>query len=102
MSKSIPVAELAANLDALLDEVAQKQEEVVVTKDGRAVARVVPIADEMRGPMYGTIRFLDDIVESTETWDCDRPWHSRDALHGSVTVLGDIVEPLDEQSGGNR
>lgn len=72
MSKSVSAGDLAANIDALLDEVAQTQEEVIVTKDGRAVARVVPIADEMRGPMYGTIRFLDDIVESTETWDCDQ------------------------------
>lgn len=82
MSKSVPVAELAANLDALLDEVAQKQEEVVVTKDGQAVARVVP--------MHGLLPLVD------------RPWHSRDALHGSVTVLADIVEPLDEAWDANE
>ena len=73
MSKSIPVAELAANLDALLDEVAQKQEEVVVTKDGQAVARVVPIADEMRGPLYGSVLYEGDIISPIDVeWDANR------------------------------
>lgn len=73
MSKTVTVADLAANLDALLDEVAEKQEEVVITRDGKAVAKVMPMADEKRGPMYGTIRFHGDIVEPLDPdWDADR------------------------------
>jgi antitoxin (DNA-binding transcriptional repressor) of toxin-antitoxin stability system len=70
MSKTVPLAEVAS-LDALLDEIEQTREEVVITRDGKEVAKVSPISDELRGPMFGRIRFLGDIVEPIEKWDCD-------------------------------
>jgi prevent-host-death family protein len=70
MSKTVPAADLAANLDALLDDLAEKNEEIVITRDGRAVARVVPIRDEMRGPLYGSVLYEGDIVSPLDVeWE---------------------------------
>jgi antitoxin (DNA-binding transcriptional repressor) of toxin-antitoxin stability system len=66
MSKTVPADELPSHVLDLLDEHA----EFVITKDGTPVARVVPITDKDRGPMYGRIQFLGDIVEPLdEEWD---------------------------------
>lgn len=73
MSKTVSVADLAADVAALLHEVVEKQEEVVVTQDGRVIARVLP---EMPAGNQRRRRSLEE-------------------LRGSVTILGDIVEPLD-------
>lgn len=64
--KTIPAAKFKAECLALLDRVARTGEPVVVTKRGKPVAKVVPIIDE-------------DAVAS---------------LRGSVTIHGDIVEPV--------
>ena len=84
MSKTVAVADLAANLEAVLDEVAQTREEVVVTRDGKEVAKVVPLADMP----------LEDVRE--------RRRRALEKLRGSVTVHGDIVAPLDEEWEANK
>lgn len=74
MSKTISITELGENFAALVDEAAERHEEVVVTKDGAAVAKVVPIEqarNDRRGPMYGTVTILGDIVEPLEPWECE-------------------------------
>jgi antitoxin (DNA-binding transcriptional repressor) of toxin-antitoxin stability system len=53
----------------VLDEVAEKRETLVITKHGKPVAQVVPM------PVKQT-----DIVGS---------------MKGSVTILGDIISPID-------
>jgi prevent-host-death family protein len=69
MAATIPAGEFKAKCLKLLDKVAADRETLVITKHGRPVAEVVPIRSEQR-----------DIVGS---------------MKGSVTILGDIISPLD-------
>jgi len=70
MSKTVPFSDLGANVDALFEEVVQKHGEVVLTRDGKEVAKVVPVADEMRGPLYGSAVYEGDIVSPLDVeWD---------------------------------
>ena len=73
MSKTVAVAEFQAHSLEWLEEVAAKQEEVVVLKDGKPLARVMPI--ESRRPMtLEELRSLGgeihgDLMEPLEEWD---------------------------------
>lgn len=75
MSRSIPASEFKAKCLALLDEVAQKRETLVVTKRGKPVARVVP-AEEPRS-LVGTVRQLvsdEELIKPLyEEWEPDWP-----------------------------
>lgn len=73
MSKTIAAAEFQAHPLELLEEVAANQEEVVVLKDGKPLARVVPIEPER--PMT-----LEEF-----------------RLQYPVKILGDITEPMDDE-----
>ena len=59
----------------LLDEVQQSRRELVITKRGKPVARLVPVEQEIPqifGRMKGTGRILGDIVGPTgEKWEAD-------------------------------
>ena len=71
MTKSVPEAEFEANCHTLIDEVVTNGDEVIVTKDGKAVAKLVR-ADgvSLRGSMHGTARTIGDIVSPLdEEWD---------------------------------
>jgi prevent-host-death family protein len=69
MAKTVSADEARAHLLDLLEE----HTEFVITKDGEPVARVVPIEVASRGPMYGRIRFLGDVVAPLdETWKADQ------------------------------
>ena len=68
-SNSIPAGEFKAKCLKLLDEVAEKRKPLFITKYGKAVAQVMPMPVKHR-----------DIVGS---------------MKGSVTILGDIISPLD-------
>ncbi|HVV45237.1 MAG TPA: type II toxin-antitoxin system prevent-host-death family antitoxin [Bryobacteraceae bacterium] len=78
MKRQIAAGEFKARCLALLDEVQQKREEIVVTKRGKPVARLVPVEEEKTkrdtfGYMKGTITILGDIVApSGEIWDAER------------------------------
>src|ERR1043165_8303731 len=69
MTKTLPVAEVAQNFEAVLDSAAENGDEVLVEKEGRVVARLVP------APKPGG-RTLEQ-------------------MRGSGKILGDIVGPLD-------
>ncbi|HEX6086475.1 MAG TPA: type II toxin-antitoxin system prevent-host-death family antitoxin [Thermoanaerobaculia bacterium] len=70
MTKTIAAEEV--QWKDILDDVTTHHEEVVITKDGQAIARLVP-EPSLRGPMYGRIQFLGDIVEPLdEDWDANR------------------------------
>jgi antitoxin YefM len=43
MAKTVPVRELRSNLSRLLDDVADRREHVLVTRNGRPAAALVPI-----------------------------------------------------------
>jgi prevent-host-death family protein len=78
MSKTVAAEEFEAHSLELLEEVAEKQEEVVVLKDGRPIGKLVPMtrttSDELPRRRHRTL----------------------EELRGSVTILGDIVEPFDD------
>ena len=43
MAKTVPVRELRSNLSELLDDVAERRDHVLVTRNGRPAAALVPI-----------------------------------------------------------
>ncbi len=67
----ISAAQFKAKCLKLMDEVRNRREEVVITKRGKPVARLVPF-DEKPTPIYGCMK-------------------------STVTILGDIVSPVDEK-----
>jgi prevent-host-death family protein len=75
MKQTIAAGEFKTKCLHLLDEVQQTRKEIVITKRGRAVARLVPVEKEVPsvfGRMKGTITILGDIVAPTgEIWEAD-------------------------------
>jgi len=61
---------------ALMDEVERKRKEIIITKRGRPVAKLVPVereTNQLFGGMRGTIRIKGDIVKPTgERWNAER------------------------------
>ncbi len=59
----------------LMDEVAQKREEIVITKHGKPIAKLAPITDQalsVFGFLRGAVVVKGDIVEPlNEVWDAD-------------------------------
>jgi prevent-host-death family protein len=75
MKETIAAGEFKAKCLHLLDEVQQTRKEIVITKRGRAVARLLPVEEKpptVFGRMKGSIKILGDIVGPTgEKWDAD-------------------------------
>lgn len=69
--REIPAGEFKAKCLALLDEVRDSGEEIVVTKRGKAVARVVPIEKPEWRTLAGTLLWqADDIITPLENeWE---------------------------------
>ncbi|MBC7944540.1 MAG: type II toxin-antitoxin system Phd/YefM family antitoxin [Burkholderiales bacterium] len=67
----IPAGLFKARCLKLMDEVESKREEIVITKRGKPVAKLVPV-DEKPSPVFGRMK-------------------------GTVIEHGDIVAPLDEE-----
>jgi prevent-host-death family protein len=67
----IPAGQFKAHCLKLLDLVDEKRAEIIVTKRGRPVAKVVPV-------------------------QADSPRRLLGYLEGSVTIVGDIVQPVGE------
>lgn len=72
MTKSVPTTEFEENVHALVDDVIERGDEVLLTKDGRPVAKIVPMS-------IGEVR--ERAVEK---------------LRGSLEIVGDIVSPIDD------
>ena len=69
--EQVPAAEFKDSCLRLIDRVQQTREEIVVTKHGRPVAKLVAF-DKVHEPLFGY-------------------------LAGSVTVHGDLVAPINEE-----
>jgi len=69
VTKKIPAGEFKAKCLNLMDEVQRKRFAIIVTKRGKPVAKVVPI-DEKPPDLFGCMK-------------------------GTVTILGDIISPID-------
>lgn len=69
---TIPAGRFKAQCLALLDEVAATGRQIVVTKHGRPVARVVPL--EPAPSLVGSVTLLtddDELFSTGESWDVD-------------------------------
>jgi prevent-host-death family protein len=74
-TRTVPAGRFKQGCLALLDEVAEQNMQVVVTKRGRPVARVVPILESreqeaaillrMRTRVHGTIGRSEDLMSSS-------------------------------------
>jgi prevent-host-death family protein len=72
----IAAAKFKSQCLALMDEVERKRKEIIITKRGRPVAKLVPV-DEGTNPLFGgmrgTIRITGDIVSPIgEPWNAER------------------------------
>jgi prevent-host-death family protein len=67
----ITAAEFKAKCLKLMDEIARTREPIVITKRGKPIARLMPI-EEPPQSQFGYMK-------------------------GTVTILGDIVSPIDEE-----
>ena len=75
MKQQIAAGEFKAKCLHLLDEVQRTRTEIIVTKRGRPVARVLPAEQQppaIFGRMKGTIEIVGDVVAPTgERWQAD-------------------------------
>jgi prevent-host-death family protein len=73
--KQIPAGEFKAQCLAIMDQVLQTGEPVVVTKHGKPVVKLVPAenrADDIFGYMAGKVKIVGDIVgpiTPAEDWE---------------------------------
>ncbi|MFL6248078.1 MAG: type II toxin-antitoxin system Phd/YefM family antitoxin [Thermoanaerobaculia bacterium] len=77
MSKTVAAAEFQAHSLELLEEVAAKQEEsLIVMKDGKTLAKVVPVQERPRKSLEQMraegVKILGDIIEPIAEWDMTR------------------------------
>ena len=73
MGKSeIAAGEFKAQCLAILDEVAETGKEIIVTKRGKPVAKVVPI--EAPKSLKGSVTVLGDIINIFDEEDWDDDW----------------------------
>ena len=73
MSQTIAASEFKATCLALLDLVADSSEEIVITKHGRPVARLVPMPPPPTA-LIGSVTYPDDdaLLSSTgDVWEAD-------------------------------
>ena len=70
----IPAGVFKARCLGLLDEVEQQRKEIVITKRGRPVARLVPVSDQpavVFGRLKGSGRIVGEIFSTGDVWDAD-------------------------------
>ena len=71
--RSIAAAVFKARCLALLDEVGETRETLVVTKRGRPVARVVPSDEPLRRSLRGSVKVRGDLLAPLPgAWDAAR------------------------------
>jgi len=75
MIRRIPVSKLKTQCLALLDEVQQTRREIVITKRGKRVAKLIPIDERSKsffGSMKGTMKITGDIVSPIDVrWEAE-------------------------------
>jgi prevent-host-death family protein len=71
--KTIPAGQFKTHCLALLDEVSQNHETLIVTKYGKPVARILPIDtknDQDENPLKNSIVFEKNIIDPIEdVWE---------------------------------
>lgn len=73
--KTVSAGDFKARCLSLLDEVAETRLPLVVTKRGKAVARLVPMTNEIPSDLIGSVRYAseEDLLSPVgEVWDAER------------------------------
>ena len=75
--REMPAGQFKAKCLRVMSEVQQTREEVLITKHGKPVAKLVPVeSDEspfLLGYLQGTVQVTGDIVSPVdEVWEADR------------------------------
>lgn len=75
MKNSIAAGEFKAKCLGLLDEVQRLNKQIVITKRGKPVAKLVPVESRRKnfiGSMRGSMEIIGDIVSPVdEEWEAD-------------------------------
>jgi prevent-host-death family protein len=75
MTENIPAGEFKAKCLKVLDEVQRQRKQIVITKRGKPVAKLVPVNDRPEsfiGSMEGTMEIIGDIVAPIDVkWTAD-------------------------------
>lgn len=73
MTKTMKASECKAKFLGVLDEVAATHERVIVTKNGKPVAQIVPFVEKPKsiiGALKGSVTIMGDLDEPTgEDWE---------------------------------
>ena len=82
MRTEIGAGEFKAKCLGLLDEVQNRRTEIVITKYGKPVAKLVPIKKaptKIFGSMKGSVTFMGDIISPIDVeWDAERECNGPD------------------------
>ena len=73
-SRTVSATEFKAHCLALMDEVARTGDEIVITKHGKVVAKLVASAAALpsaHGWMRGTLAPGANLIEPEDVWDLD-------------------------------
>lgn len=69
------VSEFKAKCLAIVEDIANKKERVVITRYGRAAAEVIPFTGGTGTTLFGraadTTKILGDLTSTGETWDAE-------------------------------
>jgi prevent-host-death family protein len=72
-SSTVPAGKFKAQCLEILDRVADRKEEVIVTKHGKPVARVVPLESKKEDSLRKSVTILGDIVGPIlDDWEADQ------------------------------
>jgi prevent-host-death family protein len=75
--QTIQAGKFKAQCLALLDEVAQTHQHLVITKHGKPIAKLVPFdteKDSEETPLKGLATYIDDILSPIDDeWDAAQP-----------------------------
>ena len=90
MAKTVPVREFRTNLSALLSDVADRRDHVLVTRNGKPAAALVPI-DE-----YDALEETAEILSDPETLAAIEAGLA-EVSRGEIVTLADLRAELDER-----
>jgi len=80
--KTMPAGSFKTHCLSVIDEVYDKHEEVIITKHGKPMAKLVPIAEEKKsafGFMRGMAKIHGDLVEPIVTPEEWAEWEAEQA-----------------------
>ena len=68
--KTIPAGKFKAQCMALLDEIALKRKQIVITKRGKPVAKIAPIEEQEPASLLASVLWEKDLVSPIdEDWN---------------------------------